>query len=497
MFLRGGRFVKSPPPAPPQPIPVEPLPRALVLILASDTQPIYLEHQRLWRSYMHTHPNVDCYFYKGDPDLEDETSLVGDTLWIKIEESLETVYEKTLRAFEFFMPRFSDYKCIFRTNLSSVVIFDRYIEYCRLIPDTQVCSAYIGVFEDVEFPAGAGYTITPDIAIRLVTERPPLVHQDDVSLGYALKEWGIPIKRVRRVDLLSNEHVKAWGNTIPPDVFHIRVKQQVRHDEGTETAYEVQVMQNLISQYYDDPATRRIEVIMRMCPDSRRVLSGDGTRPEWFTKESAFRSVFLTKDANVFFTVLFDGDPTGHWINSYPVTILPFHGGDGDSSFLHLLDHIRGQSYPDNTIVYCLEDDYPHRPGWATIVREGLSRLTPSHMKFDYITLYDHRDKYTYEEMYKDLTAKLAISQSVHWRTIPSTTNTFITLSKTMKTDVDVFLAYKNRDHEKFLALGRRGRLIGSCIPGYSTHAHVEHLSPHLDCEGISLNNRDFSRDVS
>ena len=243
---------------------------------------------------------------------------------------------------------------------------------------------------------------------------------------------------------------------------------------------ELQEMSNPISEFYDDPLTRRLEVVMRMCSDLRHVLSGDGTRPPWFTKERAFRSMFLTKGDNVYVTVLFDGDSTGHWINNYPVNVVPIEGGDGDSSFLALLDFIRSQSYPDNTIIYCLEDDYLHRPGWHRIVREGFMPLMPSTLRFDYITLYDHKDKYTYD-MYHDLTSKIGISASVHWRTVPSTTNTWITLSKTLKEDFEVFWTYRNQDHEKFLYLGRQGRTIGSCIPGYSTHAHVEHLSPFYD----------------
>jgi hypothetical protein len=448
-----------------------------VLVLASDTQPIYFEHQRLWRTYMHRNPNVDCYFYKGDPTLESEAELKGDTLFLRIEDTLETVHEKTLMAFKYFLPQLAQYKCVFRTNLSSVVVFDRYLEYCRTLPSEGVCSAFVGGIDDTEFPAGAGYTLTPDLIRRYVEEWPPVFHQDDVTLGATLYQWGVKIAPVPRADLLNEQFVEHLRGAIPNDVFHYRVKQNIRHEHDTETPYELEVMQKVISEHYDDPATRRIEVLMRMCPDSRAPQAGASSRPEWFTKEAAFRSVFLERGPNVYVTVLFDGDPTDHWIQSYPVKVVPIQGGDDASSLLILLRYIRDRRLPDNTIVYCLEDDYPHRPGWPTIVREGFSPLTPEWIRFDYLTLYDHRDKYTYS-MYKDLTARLAVSPSVHWRTIPSTTNTWIALSKTFNEDFEIFWAYRNLDHEKFLTLGRRGRVLGSCIPGYSTHAHVEHISP-------------------
>lgn len=250
MLYSNGTLILQTLPSAPTPAP----PRALVLVLASDTQPIYLEHQRLWRTYMHSTPNVDCYFYKGDPTLESEAELKGDTLFLRIEDTLETVYEKTLRAFDFFLPTLSSYTHVFRTNLSSVVIFDRYLQYCTTIPREGFCSAWIGDYDGQKYPAGAGYTITPDLIRRLTTERPPRRVQDDVSLGYALREWGIPITAAPRVDLGSESYVEAWRGQIPSTVFHFRAKQLIRANEGIETPYELELMQSLISEYYGESA---------------------------------------------------------------------------------------------------------------------------------------------------------------------------------------------------------------------------------------------------
>lgn len=219
--------------------------RVLVLVLASDTEPVYREHQRLWRTYMQSNPSVDCYFYKGNPALESEAELRGDTLFLRIEDTLDTVYEKTLRAFAFFRPRLSEYAYVFRTNLSSVVIFDRYLEYCKTLPRTQFCSARVGDESTCLFPSGSGFTLTPDLVCRLVDEQPPLHIQDDVSIGRALKDWGIPITPAPRVDLFTPDCVDVLNGRIPSFVFHFRVRQ-VRG----ETLPELDVMQSLISYYY-------------------------------------------------------------------------------------------------------------------------------------------------------------------------------------------------------------------------------------------------------
>lgn len=215
---------------------------------------------------------------------------------------------------------------------------------------------------------------------------------------------------------------------------------------------------------------------MRMC--SKSSLSGDNSRPDKFSKEEVFQNLLKTRDENTNITILFDGNVLDHWINKYSVTVVPFSGGDGDSSFMFQLNYIKSQNFHEDTIVYILEDDYLHSPGWTKILREGLGNIQPSSLNFDYVTLYDHKDKYT-SDWYTNLHSRIGISESIHWRTVPSTTNTFAMKNSTLMNDFSVHFCFLNRDHDKFIALGeQRGRVIGSCIPGYSTHCHKDHMSP-------------------
>ena len=233
--------------------------------------------------------------------------------------------------------------------------------------------------------------------------------------------------------------------------------------------------------FRSDPMTRPIQVVLRMCPDSAGPTSG-GERPGWFTKESTFRSVFLHKDDATSITVLYDGRlSSDHWLHAYPVTVVEVQGGTDAASILIQYDYILKQDWSDETILYSLEDDYVHRSGWTTVLREGLGPLLHPSLSFDYITLYDHRDKYTWKDLYHDLTSKVAATPSAHWRTVPSTTNTWASLLWTFRADIEVFRAFRNQDNEKFKTLGRLGRTVGSCMPGWSTHAHTEWLSPCVD----------------
>ena len=48
--------------------------KVLLLIISSDTDPIYAEHRKVWSSYMNSNPQIECYFiqYRDGPQaIED------------------------------------------------------------------------------------------------------------------------------------------------------------------------------------------------------------------------------------------------------------------------------------------------------------------------------------------------------------------------------------------------------------------------------------------
>ena len=127
-----------------------------------------------------------------------------------------------------------------------------------------------------------------------------------------------------------------------------------------------------------------------------------------------------------------------------------------------------------------MEDDYLHQSGWCEILLEGFT--LPTH----YISLYDHLDKYI-DSGYDSLVSKVMVSDSVHWRTVPSTCNTYAAKVGTLKEDYNIHKHYSDAspdgismDHAKFVHLGNIGKRLITSIPGYATHC--DHLqSPTID----------------
>src|SRR3990167_1312854 len=222
----------------------------------------------------------------------------------------------------------------------------------------------------------------------------------------------------------------------------------------------------------------KIEIFSRQAFFSS--ISAHKKRPPHFSRERCFQNLVETTDfskANL--RILFDlanGPKENHFLKEekrFP--IFEFRGGTETAAFLFLLQTVSRLPIDPETILYFVEDDYLHNPSWIEILLEGFQ--LPD---IDYVTLYDHQDKYF---LYPELQSQIFVTPSCHWRTTPSTTNTFAVRFRTLLADLAIHRKYsRNRkisaDHKKFIHLQKKGRRLISSIPGWSTHAEPDFASP-------------------
>jgi hypothetical protein len=229
-----------------------------------------------------------------------------------------------------------------------------------------------------------------------------------------------------------------------------------------------------------------IRIFQRHCNFSSN--SHNKPRPDWFDREKIFDSLVSSLDERVEYIAFHDsgnGEIENHFLSKRDVNKISMKGGNDAQSFLNLLNYVIKQDYNDEDIIYFLEDDYLHKPGWIDILFEGFEYIVA-----DYFTLYDHPNKY-YPGMWDKLPSYLMLSPSAHWRTTVSTTNTYACKFKTLKQHFDIHVQYCDliekwtKDHDKFTHLWNIGSNLISCIPGYSTHVEGEMFSPITDWENI------------
>jgi hypothetical protein len=156
-------------------------------------------------------------------------------------------------------------------------------------------------------------------------------------------------------------------------------------------------------------------------------------------------------------------------------------------------------------ILYFAEDDYLHLPDAPEAIEEGLRY-------FDYVTLYDHSDKYKLSNVplnpyakanrYSESTEIVKGAQQI-WRTSNSTTMTFAITGKILKEDADIWsitkTAKKDFDFDNFCVITKQAilpksrfikqiprrlkfwskpkRYLGICVPGLSLHLEQGYLS--------------------
>lgn len=147
----------------------------------------------------------------------------------------------------------------------------------------------------------------------------------------------------------------------------------------------------------------------------------------------------------------------------------------------------------DKAVVYFLEDDYLHRPGAGKVINEGLTLG-------DYVTLYDHPDKYqgACRSVNPDLTGRGEVSEvlltpTTHWKMTNSTTMTFACRGQTLREDMEVWRRHTEGTHpndygafRELLERSARTRELLCPIPGYSTHVEVDYPSPLIQWKQVA-----------
>ena len=176
------------------------------------------------------------------------------------------------------------------------------------------------------------------------------------------------------------------------------------------------------------------------------------------------------------------------------------------ASFWYLYDSAFNTA-DDDDIFYFIEDDYLHLESSSKAIEEGLQL-------FDYVTLYDHPDKYKLSKKFLNPYVKfnrysekteVAFSDHFTWRTTNSTTLTFALKGSTLKDDYNVWKITRDvqRDHgfdnfciltkQKLIPKSRifrqyprklryhfkKKKYLGVCIPGLSIHLEKPYIKPN------------------
>ena len=205
-------------------------------------------------------------------------------------------------------------------------------------------------------------------------------------------------------------------------------------------------------------------------------------KPEYVNNASCYRSALFVFGKSAW-TVIADNvsEETKRLVEECSGEIKHVKIGHGAGTFNIALDI--ALELPDDEIVYFLENDYLHRYNADKVLESAFD------LEFDYVTLYDHPDKYLnpYEGgnpfcSNRSESTRVYLGKHCHWKLTNSTTMTFAAKVKTLKQDASVLRKWTSGSHphdfQMFTELTQRGRRLASPLPGYATHGETRWLSP-------------------
>jgi len=215
----------------------------------------------------------------------------------------------------------------------------------------------------------------------------------------------------------------------------------------------------------------KINIVYRIAEKSAK--NKVKVKPEWVNNKACLNNLISIAPKGTKIVVLGDNleDDTKTWIKELPVKFIETAAHGNSETFIEALDY--ALELDDSEIVYFVEDDYIHRPGAIDMIQEGLERA-------DYVSLYDHPDKYNGQPKY------LFLTDNSHWQFTHSTTMTFATKVKTLIYDEYVFrdliTTGNPPDHHIFMVLTQQlKRRLASPIPGGATHGEAALLAPNVN----------------
>ena len=219
-------------------------------------------------------------------------------------------------------------------------------------------------------------------------------------------------------------------------------------------------------------------------------------KPDYVNNETCLKNF-----CNVFFNYIHDiyviadncSEDTLTMIRKYidPINIERTSIGSGAGTFNLALD--KALKLNDSDIVYFVENDYLHRPGSDTIIKEGLELGT------SFVSLYDHPDKYMTPERGGNPyctdggeDTRVYLTNSTHWKLTNSTTMTFASKVSTLKEHESTLRKHTSTSHphdfHMWLELRTKNTSLITPIPGYSTHGETEWLSPLIQWKNVNSN---------
>jgi hypothetical protein len=217
--------------------------KVLILTMAHETDDeVFTNYKRVWDAQITSQKYpIDVLYLYTDEALTDDYVIRENQLITKYPENYwEALLLKVLNGFDYFVK--SDYDLVFKTNLSTIINYDVFYQYCLNL-DKSRKYVYDGV-SGGNFVSGAGMLLNKESAQLVLNHRDLFGPSwtDDLFIGHVLCDlYGIVIESggltrydiTTPADLATEELVKSRSH------IRIKVRRGNRDIEMTDEVYEI------------------------------------------------------------------------------------------------------------------------------------------------------------------------------------------------------------------------------------------------------------------
>lgn len=228
----------------------------VVLILSTKDERYHDFKLAIEKSWMKDFNNrkIKCFFYEGG---HSHNEIVGNLIKINTNDDLKSTAVKMLKAFNLVLNKYPETKLIYRTNLSSYIDIDNFLNFIKfkninensysgVIGETNflkeyfygnrfltIFFSYINISNKINFASGSGFFIGVQNIEKLLSKPMYTNFIDDVMVGYNLKNLlnlnDVPL----RFDIRENNKHKISNNSYLKlinleNLFHYRFKTKNR-----------------------------------------------------------------------------------------------------------------------------------------------------------------------------------------------------------------------------------------------------------------------------
>lgn len=170
--------------------------KILILIMSHETDDSnFLNYKRIWDEQIHKLDknkfNIEFKFLYSDNNILNEYEINGNNLITRcIENYWFALILKVMSGFDYFVK--NDFDLVFKTNLSTIINFEKFYEYCEQIPQSRefVYDGVIGQYDNYSFCSGAGMLLNKKSANLVLNSEEHLNQSftDDIFIGFVLNK---------------------------------------------------------------------------------------------------------------------------------------------------------------------------------------------------------------------------------------------------------------------------------------------------------------------